>query len=98
MDVSFSGILSHAEERIEGWLKSKEYTAEDLCFSLQESVFAMLIEITGTLARQIIGLYSLQSIHNQIEGARSKKSDYLLKLVSPKRRSPWLIQAYNSLS
>ncbi|XP_001608158.1 probable tRNA N6-adenosine threonylcarbamoyltransferase [Nasonia vitripennis] len=46
MDVSFSGILSHAEERIEGWLKSKEYTAEDLCFSLQETVFAMLIEIT----------------------------------------------------
>lgn len=47
MDVSFSGILSHAEERTENWIKSKEYTPEDLCFSLQETVFAMLIEITG---------------------------------------------------
>jgi len=27
-------------------IKSGEYTAEDLCFSLQETVFAMLIEIT----------------------------------------------------
>lgn len=47
MDVSFSGILSHAEERIDSWLKKNEYTPEDLCFSLQETVFAMLIEITG---------------------------------------------------
>lgn len=46
MDVSFSGILSHVEERIDGWLKSKEFTEEDLCFSLQETAFAMLIEIT----------------------------------------------------
>ncbi len=27
-------------------IESGEYTAEDLCFSLQETVFAMLIEIT----------------------------------------------------
>lgn len=47
MDVSFSGILSHAEERVENWIKTKEYSPEDLCFSLQETVFAMLIEITG---------------------------------------------------
>ncbi|KAJ8673554.1 hypothetical protein QAD02_004816 [Eretmocerus hayati] len=46
MDVSFSGILSYIEERIENWLKEEEYTPEDLCFSLQETVFAMLIEIT----------------------------------------------------
>ncbi|XP_058793027.1 probable tRNA N6-adenosine threonylcarbamoyltransferase [Phymastichus coffea] len=46
MDVSFSGILSHVEERIDNWLKTNEYTSEDLCFSLQETVFAMLIEIT----------------------------------------------------
>ena len=28
-------------------MESGEYTAADLCFSLQETVFAMLIEITG---------------------------------------------------
>jgi tRNA A37 threonylcarbamoyltransferase TsaD len=47
MDVSFSGILSHVEERIKNWLESNEYNPEDLCFSLQETIFAMLIEITG---------------------------------------------------
>ncbi|XP_012259890.1 probable tRNA N6-adenosine threonylcarbamoyltransferase [Athalia rosae] len=46
MDVSFSGILSHIEERIPKWLKSEEYTSADLCFSLQETLFSMLIEIT----------------------------------------------------
>ncbi|KAK1132171.1 hypothetical protein K0M31_016295 [Melipona bicolor] len=46
MDVSFSGILSYIEEHLSGWLNSKEFTPEDLCFSLQETVFAMLIEIT----------------------------------------------------
>ncbi|XP_011303407.1 probable tRNA N6-adenosine threonylcarbamoyltransferase [Fopius arisanus] len=46
MDVSFSGILSHIEERLEDWLSSGKYTKEDLCFSLQETLFAMLIEIT----------------------------------------------------
>jgi len=28
------------------WLSAGEYTKEDLCFSLQETVFAMLIETT----------------------------------------------------
>lgn len=46
MDVSFSGILSYIEEHISSWLDSKEFTSEDLCFSLQETIFAMLIEIT----------------------------------------------------
>lgn len=46
MDVSFSGILSHAEEHLSEWLSSKQYSPEDLCFSLQETIFAMLIEIT----------------------------------------------------
>ncbi|KAF7407380.1 hypothetical protein HZH66_001917 [Vespula vulgaris] len=46
MDVSFSGILSHIEEHLSNWIKNGEYTSEDLCFSLQETVFAMLIEIT----------------------------------------------------
>ncbi|GAB1602032.1 probable tRNA N6-adenosine threonylcarbamoyltransferase [Argonauta hians] len=46
MDVSFSGLLSFIEEKAPGWLKNGDYTAEDLCFSLQETVFAMLVEIT----------------------------------------------------
>lgn len=45
MDVSFSGILSYVEERIEKLL-SDGYTPEDLCYSLQETVFAMLVETT----------------------------------------------------
>ncbi|XP_063827749.1 probable tRNA N6-adenosine threonylcarbamoyltransferase [Ostrinia nubilalis] len=44
MDVSFSGILSYMEDKIDELLK--EYTPEDLCYSLQETVFAMLVEIT----------------------------------------------------
>jgi len=46
MDVSFSGILSYLEERADKLLKTGEYTKEDLCFSLQETVFAMLVETT----------------------------------------------------
>ncbi|CAK1550644.1 unnamed protein product [Leptosia nina] len=44
MDVSFSGILSYMEDKIDDLLK--DYTPEDLCYSLQETVFAMLVEIT----------------------------------------------------
>jgi N6-L-threonylcarbamoyladenine synthase len=47
MDCSFSGILaaadSHAASMADG---SSDVTPEDLCFSLQETVFAMLVEIT----------------------------------------------------
>ncbi|KYM80464.1 putative O-sialoglycoprotein endopeptidase [Atta colombica] len=46
MDVSFSGILSYMEEHLSKWLDTKAFTPEDLCFSLQETVFAMLIEVT----------------------------------------------------
>ncbi|MEQ2189281.1 hypothetical protein GOODEAATRI_023778, partial [Goodea atripinnis] len=46
MDVSFSGILSFIEEAANKMLRSGQCTAEDLCFSLQETVFAMLVEIT----------------------------------------------------
>nr|NVI71554.1 putative tRNA N6-adenosine threonylcarbamoyltransferase [Cucujiformia] len=45
MDVSFSGILTFMEERCEKLLK-EGYTPEDLCYSLQETVFAMLTETT----------------------------------------------------
>lgn len=46
MDVSFSGILSYIEERWASMLASGEYNESDLCFSLQETVFSMLVEIT----------------------------------------------------
>lgn len=45
MDVSFSGILSFLEEKTEILLKNC-YTKEDLCYSLQETIFAMLVETT----------------------------------------------------
>lgn len=46
MDVSFAGILSFLKERAGKLLSSGEYTQADLCFSLQETVFAMCVEIT----------------------------------------------------
>uniref|UniRef100_A0A0N5BAA8 N(6)-L-threonylcarbamoyladenine synthase n=1 Tax=Strongyloides papillosus TaxID=174720 RepID=A0A0N5BAA8_STREA len=46
MDVSFSGILTTIEKHAPKLIESGEYTPEDLCFSLQEVVFSMLIEIT----------------------------------------------------
>lgn len=44
MDVSFSGILSFMEEKASQI--GNEFTGEDLCFSLQETIFAMLVETT----------------------------------------------------
>lgn len=58
MDVSFSGILSNIQEMVQGkkqFTKGKnskpeeekiQYSQEDLCYSLQETIFAMLVEIT----------------------------------------------------
>lgn len=50
MDVSFSGLLSTIEEiwRVDGCCAggSQRYSAADMCFSLQETVFSMLIEVT----------------------------------------------------
>lgn len=46
MDVSFSGILSHIEEAADTMIAAGTCTAEDLCYSLQETVFAMLVETT----------------------------------------------------
>ena len=39
-------IELHYQEKADKLISSGQYTAEDLCFSLQETVFAMLIEIT----------------------------------------------------
>jgi len=46
MDVSLSGILTHVEEHARTKLKKGEITKADLCYSLQETLFAMLVEIT----------------------------------------------------
>jgi len=46
MDVSFSGMLSRISELVATKLKNGECTAADLCYSLQETIFAMLIETT----------------------------------------------------
>ncbi|CAI5445246.1 unnamed protein product [Caenorhabditis angaria] len=46
MDISLSGILSQIEKNAPKLIENGEFSREDLCFSLQETVFAMLIEIT----------------------------------------------------
>jgi N6-L-threonylcarbamoyladenine synthase len=40
MDVSFSGILTNLRNKL------KKHKLEDLCYSLQETVFAMLVEVS----------------------------------------------------
>ncbi|KAK3747039.1 hypothetical protein QZH41_017819, partial [Actinostola sp. cb2023] len=52
MDVSFSGILSYIESAAPKLIKSGECTPQDLCFSLQETLFAMLVETTGIMAEE----------------------------------------------
>jgi len=42
MDVSFSGILTNLKHKYD----SKKYAVENLAFSLQETVFAMLVEVS----------------------------------------------------
>jgi N6-L-threonylcarbamoyladenine synthase len=42
MDVSFSGMLTNLKDK----LKSGEYKVEDLAYSLQETAFAMLVEVS----------------------------------------------------
>lgn len=49
MDVAFSGILSFLEEN------HKKHSVSDLCYSLQETVFSMLIEITERALSYIQG-------------------------------------------
>jgi N6-L-threonylcarbamoyladenine synthase len=46
MDVSFSGMLTYIEKEAKQKIHTGECTAADLCYSLQETVFAMLIETT----------------------------------------------------
>lgn len=46
MDVSFSGILTFVEQEARTKLEKGLVTKADLCYSLQETLFAMLVEIT----------------------------------------------------
>lgn len=46
MDVSFSGLLSYIESVGKDKLARGQCSKADLCYSLQETVFAMLVEIT----------------------------------------------------
>ena len=46
MDVAFSGISTFIEKAAKTMLAKGECTEADLCFSLQETLFAMLVEIT----------------------------------------------------
>ena len=49
MDCSFSGVLASVDDIAESLpldTSENSLTSEDLCFSLQETVFAMLVEIT----------------------------------------------------
>ena len=42
MDVSFGGILTNLKQKI----ASSQFSKEDLCYSVQETVFAMLLEVS----------------------------------------------------
>lgn len=45
MDVAFSGLLTHLERKHLGKVKGGKEKVEDVCFSVQETVFAMLVEV-----------------------------------------------------
>ncbi len=42
MDISLSGILTNLKQKVEG----KKFREEDLAYSMQETVFAMLVEVS----------------------------------------------------
>ena len=46
MDVSFGGFLTNLEQRVVLHMEEKGYSKEQICFSVQETLFAMLVEIT----------------------------------------------------
>lgn len=46
MDVSFAGLLTFIQTQAPALLATGQCTKADLCYSLQETVFAMLVEVT----------------------------------------------------
>ncbi|XP_039578399.1 probable tRNA N6-adenosine threonylcarbamoyltransferase [Passer montanus] len=76
LDVSFSGLLSHLQAVTPKLLASGEATPEDLCFSLQETAFAMLAEVTEralalTRARHLLLVGGVACNHRLQEMLRS---------------------------
>lgn len=43
MDVSFSGMLTHIKNKL---LNNEDYSKADICYSVQETAYAMLLEVT----------------------------------------------------
>ena len=46
MDINFGGTLTLLKNMVKSDKFGEEYTQEDLCYSLQETIFAMMIEIS----------------------------------------------------
>ncbi len=47
MDISVSGILTNLKQKVEKINKGKaDYSINDLCYSVQEDVFSMILEVT----------------------------------------------------
>ncbi len=47
MDISLSGILTNLKQKVEKIKSGKvDYTINDLCYSVQEDVFSMVLEVT----------------------------------------------------
>lgn len=80
MDCSFSGILTRADELAAQMVAKPDlFTPADLCFTLQETVFAMLVEITeramahvGSTQVLIVGGVGSNERLQQMMGAMAK--------------------------
>ena len=66
MDVSFSGLLTFIETEAKKKLDTNEVTTTDLCYSLQETIFAMLVEITERAMAHTGSYDMMPSIFNTI--------------------------------
>ncbi|MDD5700022.1 MAG: KEOPS complex N(6)-L-threonylcarbamoyladenine synthase Kae1 [Candidatus Nanoarchaeia archaeon] len=85
MDIALSGILTNLKQKIE----SRNYSHEDLCFSMQETVFAMLVEVaeralayTGKrellLAGGVACNSRLKEMAEKMCGERLKKTEFFV--------------------
>ncbi|TPX33743.1 hypothetical protein SmJEL517_g03479 [Synchytrium microbalum] len=79
MDVSFSGILAHLEGFANTMLAKEECTKADLCFSLQETVFSMLVETTE---RAMAHIGSTEVLIVGGVGSNERLQDMMTNMVS----------------
>ncbi len=93
MDVSFSGILSYIEEKAPSLIASGGYSPADLCFSLQETLFAMLVETTeramahcGSQEVLIVGGVGCNKRLQVRLSESAQKCRLNWRLLSPRRR------------